>query len=1348
MIKEPYFEKNKPRNTRFEAPYFIDPLTGLFNRYYIDQFIPQEIKKASLSNYPLSILMIDVDKFKKINDSYGHLCGDRVLTQVADIIKKSVRQTDTAIRYAGDEFMVLLSGADSNNTVKVCNNIVAGIERAIFTGDKNQKIIVTLSIGYAIFPDDAKECIKLIDMADKALYLSKKRGRNKLSSAKEVTTEEVSSLVAMKSFPCGKFIDREQELETLKKMASSTIKHGALRAAFIISSSGVGKSRILEEITSYIGNEGVIVYCSASLQRSQDPYYLFAKGLNSYIDKEGIDNPEVTDILLKMSSSEISELSLLIPQLRKLVKKPSDLTVNDKGRRFLIFKAFLSILNGLSDLLPVFLIFDDTQWADEASLELVRYLIKQGKDKNISVFCALVDSKPSDTMGDNLIQNLLDETGQLENIKKIALNNLSSKDTALMVSAIFPGTEKSKDFTDLIYETTKGNPHFIEETLKWLVEKGIIFYHKNMWNVKPNITRNDIPVSLDEIIKSRIGALDDETKEMILQAAVIGKNFHADILNKLEDKNEGFVSELIERAKDMRFVGDMDKTGGFNFVNEHTHDILYSQINNAHRDKMHYKIAQTLVDGHKDNLYDVAGEAAFYYNQLPGQETAIKLGKELLEKTKELFNPHEINDYLQQLTKDLLAGKDKISVELSDKMMKEATKFIRFMQGAIKKIRLYPPTSSVRLDTVKEVYSIIMQIFNEAKALVITEVEKSLVINGKRISPTEADYAKADDFLYIMMEHSIKTLSFKKGLREEEVNILAGYLSQSRKDVVDNGGWAAVINKEGLEHVGIDELHFISVDEYAQVGRSRKSIQDLMLMEFLMGKIDHTVMDKEEVVHNIEKNPQAIAQTIMDIANIATEKDKNHDEAKVVTDAITKIDSQFFGAKIKGADRQKDMARVILELEPGLRHKVISSFLSESREEQKKVTSGIMGALTDDFLIDVIIEKYRDSMCNPLLIKKFIDEVLIEVDRKKEVLAKLEPKLLGLDINKTDLSFIMGRITWGDFTLERKMDILLGLPQEYYSHDVLDKVDDLFKELDSKNKKEGAKEAILRFLAKTKKLSGEARKNLLRRISDFIKEPFERTEYILERIAQETDPVVLAGVLEMAKYLVSNFETEDSAALSSISKSKKSGDRFTSFTGRLFPLLLKRAREEEVKGSQAYEELKNFASDNSLDFFIKRLIHSVIDTARYDIKDVYLVFKDRLIDVLIELSTKKNMDLKDPFKEFLIRRQIAGLLMEFKEASLNRLKKICLESVYGITVPLIELIGYIQSGEMVDTLSQFIHHRDSAVRTAVIQALSEIGEAKAAEVLLKISKEEQDVNIRNLANARLQKIKRKIQPQK
>ncbi|MCX5703489.1 MAG: diguanylate cyclase, partial [Candidatus Omnitrophica bacterium] len=1122
MDNELTSQKPQVTDIRFEVPTFIDPLTGLFNRYYLYQFLPEEIKKAGLNNYPLALLMIDLDGFKKVNDTYGHLCGDKVLTQVSGILKKAVRQTDTVIRYAGDEFMVFLPAAGKEKTPMLCERFCEEVQKAVFIGDKNQNFHLTLSIGYAIYPEDAREQTKLIDMADKAVYLSKKRGRNIYSSAKEVTVEEVSSLVAMESFPCRKFINQKQEFAKLKEIFDGVIKFNSLQAVFISGISGVGKSRVMKEIKAYLqGQGGSCIFCDSSSVHTQDPYYLFAAGIGAYIDSLGIDNPQITDILLKVPLPESSELSLIIPQIRNIVKKSTDLEADDKKRRFLLFKAFVDFITELNSFSPILINFDDLQWADKASLELLRYLIKQEKNRNIYIICAFPEDKSLDREQIDIFGALLKEINLEPNVTNIKLGNLLPQDAIEMIDAIFPGIGKSREFVGLIYDVTKGNPSFIEEMLKSLIENGVIFYQNDSWQIKPGITKKDIPASLEDIIKGRLKALDDETKEMIIQAAVIGQNFQIDILKKIGDKDEGFVSEIINRAKKMRLVDELETSGRFNFINKNTQDILYNQLDEEQRTKMHYKIAQTLANQHKDNLYDVAGEAAFHFSRSPQQERAADSSRELLEKTAELFDPDEVTEYIEQLAKDLLARKEKTFKELGDEMMKEATKFVIFLLGAIKKFRLYPPASSVRLNTVKEVYQILNGIFAETESLVISEVEKSLVINGKRLSPSEAKYTNAEHLLSIIMEHNIKTIAFKRGLKEEELGKFIHWLSQARKEVADAGGWVSIIHKEGLEHLGLDEVLFTSISEYSTRPDEKKKLQDFMLMEFLLGKVDNTGINKRDIINNIEQNPGEIAKSITEITNAATQKDKNQDEGKVAADVITKISLQILSGQASEQSHVEALSKVILQLEPKLRNKVIRSFSTELRKTHKKVMDDTIGVFDDDFMVDMIVEEYKNNPGNPLITREFMNDVLVKEDRKKIILNKLESQLLRLSENKQGVFFIVGKTEWKDLPQDERVDMLIGLPREGYTVSVLSKIGNLLEELDSIGKKEALKRFIFQLLIKAWQIEGKARKDLLGIIMDFIKESFSgsaqthlqiasRIGFILEGIENEAEPVMFS----------------------------------------------------------------------------------------------------------------------------------------------------------------------------------------------------------------------------------------------
>ena len=178
-------QRNSGSDIRFQEPTFIDPLTGLFNQYYLYRFLPEELQKARLGKYSTNVFMMDLDGFKKVNDTYGHLSGDAILKQFAAIIKGSVRATDMVIRYAGDEFVILLPACDFERARTIANQLVENVNKHVFKGYEGQNIHLTTSIGFSVYPQDGEQVDALVDLADKALYLSKHRGKNRVSHARK-----------------------------------------------------------------------------------------------------------------------------------------------------------------------------------------------------------------------------------------------------------------------------------------------------------------------------------------------------------------------------------------------------------------------------------------------------------------------------------------------------------------------------------------------------------------------------------------------------------------------------------------------------------------------------------------------------------------------------------------------------------------------------------------------------------------------------------------------------------------------------------------------------------------------------------------------------------------------------------------------------------------------------------------------------------------------------------------------------------------------------------------------------------------------------------------------------------
>lgn len=161
-----------------------DGATGLYNRRFLEEFIDKSAEQALRANISYSILMIDVDYFKMVNDTYGHDAGDNVIKTLSGILQENIRKSDLAIRYGGEEFLVLLHNATDEGTMGIAEKIRTRFnEQKFFFG--NDTVQKTLSIGISYFPSHADSIWKAIKFADLALYEAKNTGRNRIITFEE-----------------------------------------------------------------------------------------------------------------------------------------------------------------------------------------------------------------------------------------------------------------------------------------------------------------------------------------------------------------------------------------------------------------------------------------------------------------------------------------------------------------------------------------------------------------------------------------------------------------------------------------------------------------------------------------------------------------------------------------------------------------------------------------------------------------------------------------------------------------------------------------------------------------------------------------------------------------------------------------------------------------------------------------------------------------------------------------------------------------------------------------------------------------------------------------------------------
>ncbi|MCR9097338.1 MAG: sensor domain-containing diguanylate cyclase [bacterium] len=165
---------------------FIDDVTGVYNARYLLATVDNEIQRAERYGNPLSVLFLDLDRFKLVNDRYGHLIGSDTLRTLAKLLRECVRQVDTLARYGGDEFTILLVDTPHAVALKVAERIRAAVESHLFEAGAQGTLQLTISIGVATCPNHGDTREPLLDAADKAMYRAKSDGRNRVASANDL----------------------------------------------------------------------------------------------------------------------------------------------------------------------------------------------------------------------------------------------------------------------------------------------------------------------------------------------------------------------------------------------------------------------------------------------------------------------------------------------------------------------------------------------------------------------------------------------------------------------------------------------------------------------------------------------------------------------------------------------------------------------------------------------------------------------------------------------------------------------------------------------------------------------------------------------------------------------------------------------------------------------------------------------------------------------------------------------------------------------------------------------------------------------------------------------------------
>lgn len=174
--------KDIKRVAKLEVQSITDPLIGIYNRRYLNQRLSEEIPRARRYKFPLSVLLLDIDHFKQVNDRFGHLTGDMVLVKIGEILKQNIRESDIAARYGGEELVLVLPNTSGENAYILAERIRLTLEKVAYKGHQSNtpEFGCTVSIGVASLGDQNIDTEEILRQSDVALYKAKNTGRNRV----------------------------------------------------------------------------------------------------------------------------------------------------------------------------------------------------------------------------------------------------------------------------------------------------------------------------------------------------------------------------------------------------------------------------------------------------------------------------------------------------------------------------------------------------------------------------------------------------------------------------------------------------------------------------------------------------------------------------------------------------------------------------------------------------------------------------------------------------------------------------------------------------------------------------------------------------------------------------------------------------------------------------------------------------------------------------------------------------------------------------------------------------------------------------------------------------------------
>ena len=793
---------------------FEDELTGIHNRRFLLSYLAHKVDWRAKTDYALSLLIIDLDRFKEINDTHGHETGDQVLTWVAALLVKVAGEDGFPVRYGGDEFILLLPKTDRAGARAAADRLLQTIrDRPFRERDSGLVVPMTMSVGIAVAPEDATTAEELIHAADIALYAAKSSGRNQAAVASELDQDQVFPRAVLQRLKLQGIVGRDEELDMVDRVLRGMAK-GRSQVLVFEGGPGVGKTTLLDTVRRNLKADGAffVTKVAGDPHESRRPYYLASRILIDLLNQRG---DEGVELLHRLTPRERSYLAHVLPGLVK-----EEITGEiDRETRQGIFMTFTRLLRQSVEGRPMILLVDDMEFVDEATLLLLSVAAQRG-DLEFMLCGSVGESlRLSGETEPSPVERFFTDCPKEIRLRRITLKPLGPPHIAEYLKAVFPNVQMPEGFEDDLVRVTDGNPFFLSEIIRNLLADGKVQLIGQDWVIEP-LDPAYLSRSLEDIVTQKIAALDQQDREVLERASTLGEDIPVSILTGSTDLDESSVQAFLDRAENLGLVSlDFQVNDEvMHFLGKRILDISYAAIDDERRQQLHEEVGQYQERLFEQRLLPSASMLAYHFRRSANEAKARQYEQIHKRYRDSVFEPSEVADYTADDEREEIEAGAPLDEEieagapLDEETAAHVPRALRLVLSAVRSAQLYPPESMAVVRAMEQARGSLDPIFSHTERLTLTIAEDTLSANGIPLDLAEYRVLESS-FLDLLKGAELRALSLTRDVTGDELGRLLTAMGSCVPGTLAPTHWQTVVRTERLQNVEVRQTRYKRVSQ-------------------------------------------------------------------------------------------------------------------------------------------------------------------------------------------------------------------------------------------------------------------------------------------------------------------------------------------------------------------------------------------------------------------------------------------------------------------------------------------------------------------------------------------------------